>query len=265
MGNSLTGPVSRRSIPTHFTMGRMFGGLLACLCLWTSLGAFPAAAVVDQPSETPYQRALEHFNDGDYARALNLLEQTPSVNEKDARAQADVFNLKGAIYLRQHRFDEARAAFNDAAHADPTFWAARFNAGEVSFREKRYADSHRQFTELLKQTDGIRHIPERHFIEYKLMLADLLDGSEKPAIDFIAAHHDDQPPPLAWYYLNAALDYRHGRVARGEAWLQEVGTNYAPSSEQVFAESFEGLGWSARGVGDRTVWRRMNPATTPQR
>ena len=43
--------------------------------------------------------------------------------------QADTFNLKGAIYLRQHRFEEARAAFNDAAQADPTFLGGAFQRG----------------------------------------------------------------------------------------------------------------------------------------
>ena len=118
----------------------------------------------------------------------------------------------------------------------------------MSFREKHYTDSHRQFTELLKQTDGSRHLPQLHFIEYKLMLADLLDGIEKPALDFIAEHRGEEPPPLAWYYLNAALDFRHGRAAQGEAWLQQAGASYPPSAGQLFAESFDSLGWSAHGI-----------------
>ena len=256
MGNSFPGSAGSR-----LTSGRMSGALAAYMWLWTSVGAFTATAAADPASSSPYQRALELFNREDYAHALSLLEQAPGDGARSSRAKADTCNLKGAIYLRQGRYAEARAAFDEAARTDPNFWAAHFNQVEVSFREKRYADSHRQFDELLGHTGRLWHSPERRFIEYKMMLTDLLDGNEKPAADFIAAHMADQPPPLAWYYLSAAREFYHGRNARGEAYLQQVGTNYAPSSEQVYAESFDTLGWSARGGSAERVASRGTAAT----
>ena len=120
---------------------------------------------------------------------MDLLEHLPA--SRNAHVQADRLNLKGVILLRERRNDDARAAFTEAARIDPGFLAAHFNAVEVSFREKHYAESHRQFTELLAQMGSNGHADERRFVEYKLMLGDLLDGREKPALDFIAAHRED--------------------------------------------------------------------------
>ena len=261
MGNSLPSSTGPRLLPPRFTPPRLSGGLAACVWLWTFAGAVAAAPTADQPPSASYQGALDAFNHEDYSRALSLLEQVPADNVKGSRAQADLFNLKGAILLRQHRYTDARAAFDEAAKTDPAFWAARFNKVEVSFREKRYADSHQQFSELLGRTDRLWHVPERHFIEYKMMLTDVLNGNEKPAADFIAAHTGDEPRPLAWYYLSAALDYHHGRRAIGDAYLQQVGKNYAPSSEQVYADSFDTLGWISHGSGaDRVAARGQKHA-----
>ncbi len=260
MGKSLPDPANPPLARPRFSLGRIArGGAVACLWLWTSTGALSAAGTAHASPVVSYQDALERFNHGDYERALDLLRQLPT--SRNAHVQADRLNLQGAIYLREHRNDEARTTFTEAARLDPGLLAAHFNAVEVSFREKRYTESHRQFTELLTQMGKGGHTTERRFIEYKLMLGDLLDGKERPALDFIAEHRTDEQPPLAWFYLNAALERQHGHDARADAWLQQVGAHYTPMAEQVFAESFAEIGWAPRvGVGaERLAAREERP------
>ena len=61
-------------------------------------------------------------------------------------------------------------------------------------------------------------------------------------------------PPLAWYYLNAALDYRHNRAGKGAEWLAQAEPRYVVGSGQTYAESFDRLGW---GTG------RSGPGVSP--
>ncbi len=228
-------------------MGRAAGGsLMACLWLWTSAGALAAsrtAAAPDPAAATAYRNALDLFNHADYARALALLEHAPT--DGTPGELADILNLRGAIYLRQARYDQAQEEFSRAAKTDHSLWAARFNEAEVSFRQKRYAESRRQFGALLDQTSRIFHHEEYHFVEYKLLLAGICADDEKPALDFIADHRDDARPPLAWYYLNAAIEHRHDRAGKGDQWLAQADSQYAAGSGQTYAESFDRLGWGA--------------------
>ena len=228
--------------PPRFSLARGVGcGLVACLSLWTAVGAFAAT----QPEAVPpsaYREALESFHQQNYERALSLTGRPPE--NASSRERADALNLRGAVFLRQGRYDQARAAFGEAARLDPKLWAARFNEAEVSFRQKRYAASREQFDTLLDRTSRFWHPEEHRFLEYKLLLADLCGGQEQPALDFIAAHRADPAPPLGWYYLNAALEERRDHPQKADEWLAQADAKHLDDSREVYAESFARLGWS---------------------
>ena len=244
MNKMLHGNFDPRPAPLpRFTLGRGFAGpgLAACLWLWSG-GGLHGSQTEPAPDTAPYRQALTAFQRHDYERALNLTEHPPK-NEGSGE-QADVLNLRGAIYLRQGHFDQARAAFGEAARVDPKLWAARFNEAEVSFRQKHYAVSSEKFDALLDQTSRFWHPEEHRFLEYKLLLADLCAGRDQPALDFIAAHRADSAPPLAWYYLNAAVEQRQDHPQKAGEWLAQAESKYSGGNGQAYAESFERLGWS---------------------
>ena len=216
-------------------------GWIACLLL--GLGTAGHAAPAAPTPGTLYQQAQVRFNANDLAGASNLLDRVPSQGLSD-RERADIANLRGAIALRRQQYDKAREEFATAAAKDPHLWAARYNEAEVSFRRGRYDEAGRRFGELSGQTRGLLQGPERRFAQYKGLLADLLAGREQPARAFVAAHRDEQNPPLAYYYLHAALEERHGRSPNGGSWLAQADAKYPAAAQTVFAESFQDLGWS---------------------
>ena len=216
-------------------------GWIACLLL--GLGTAGHAAPAAPTPGTLYQQAQVRFNANDLAGASNLLDRLPSQGLTD-RERADIANLRGAIALRQRQYGKAREEFATAAARDPHLWAARYNEAEVSFRRGRYDEASRQFGELSGQTRGLLQGPERRFAEYKGLLAGLLAGREQPARAFVAAHRDERNPPLAYYYLNAALEERHGRSPNGGSWLAQADAKYPAATQTAFAGSFQDLGWS---------------------
>ena len=232
------------ALPTRFSLGRgaAGSGLAACLWLWTSVGGLQASQTEPALDSAPYRAALIAFQGHDYERALGLTAR-PAENAGSGE-RADILNLRGAIYLRQEHFDQARAAFAEAARVDPQLWAARFNEAEVSFRQKDYAASREQFDALLDQTSRFWHPEEHQFLEYKLLLADLCAGRGQPALDFIAAHRTDPAPPQAWYYLNAAVEQRHDHPRKAEEWLARADARHPGGNGKAYAESFERLGWA---------------------
>ena len=242
----------RPALPPRFSLARGAGrGLVACLWLCASVGSVRAASPDAAPS--PYRQALESFRQQEYGRALSQTEHVPENAGNGERA--DLFNLRGAIYLRLGRFDQARGAFAEAARLDPKLWAARFNEAEVSFRQKRYTASSEQFDLLLDHTSGFWHPQEHRFLEYKMLLAELCAGREQPALDFIAEHRADPAPPLAWYYLNAAVEQRHERPQKSDEWIAQAEAKYPAGNGETYAESFVRLGWlgGRSGTDERTM------------
>ncbi len=249
---SKTSPASpdpRPAKPPRFSTGRGVGrGLVACLWLWTSAGPLAFAATNNQtpePAPSPYAQALASFQRRSYDRALGQLERLP--DSLSAGQRADALNLRGAIYLRQGRYEEARQAFAEAARVDPGLWAAKYNEAEVSFRQKRYAASRTEFDALRDRTSRVFHPEEHRFVDYKARLADLCAGHEQPALDFIAEHRAEAEPPVAWYYLNAALEQRRSRPQKAEQWLAQAEAKRPGVGGNAYAESFKRLGWPGEG------------------
>ena len=244
MGNAFHQPVLPKP---RFSLGKIRFGTAACLCLWASAGVSHAAAPATDPAAAAasvYRQASESFNKEEFARALDLLDHAPEAGKPGE--QADVWNLRGAIYLHQRRYDKAREAFTRAIEKDPGLWAARFNLAEINFRQGKYAESSKQFEELLGRTSRWTHSDEHGFLQYKLLLTQLLAGENKPAQAYLDEHRGDRTPPLMYYYLSAALEHHRGHGKQAEAWLAQADAHYTPASEQVFAESFRSLNWDTQ-------------------
>lgn len=256
-------PYDPRPAPLpRFSLGRGVTKWAACLWLWTSASGL--AATVPEVAPAPYRQAVDLYNRQNYDRALGLLERTPDDGNPGSRA--DVLNLRGAIYLRQGRFAEARATFAEAAKVDPRLWAAKFNEAEVTFRQGRYAASRQEFDALRDHTSRWFHPEERRFLEYKLLLTDVCSGQEQSTLEFIAEHRTDPAPPLAWYYLNAALEQRHDRPQKAAQWLAQAEAKAASGNREPYVESFELLGWTgdhARTPGHETLASNRLAARRP--
>lgn len=226
-------------------------GICFAAGMWTSslasgpgtLAAAAAPAPADAPGPAAYQQAVDRFNSHDYPGATALLD---TIRENgNARDRADILNLRGAIYLKQRHFEKARAFFARARSLDPSLWAASFNEAEANFEEGDYGLAHRQFALLLGNTGRAQRPQEWAVLQYKQLLAALLDGDEKPARDFIAEHQKDAAPPSSYFYLNAAMENRKRNSDGARQWLARADAAGAPAINQILAESFEQLGWDA--------------------
>ena len=114
-------------------------------------GLLPASRNRTQ-GDALFQQAGTAFQSGDLAGALKLLEQADALKPD----QADAWNLRGVILLKQHAYDQAEAAFGRAVAIDPSLWAAQFNQAEAAFQKKDWARAETRFDRLLAQTNRFK-------------------------------------------------------------------------------------------------------------
>jgi Tfp pilus assembly protein PilF len=186
------------------------------------------------------QEAYTDYSAGDYPQAHALIDKA----EKLQPDQADGWNLRGAIYLKQGIYDKAGVAFSRAVALDPNLWAAQFNQGEVAFHQKDYRRAQARFDALLDQTNRFKEANRWELAAYKAFLSTLLAGEDADAHKRLAKLPPKGATP-AYLYAQAALSFSRKDVAGAEKTLAIAQTTYPPAANDLFASSFETVGWQA--------------------
>ena len=230
------------------------------------LSGFPLARAGLLPSgkdrsqgEALLQQANAAYQGGDYAGALHLLEQADAL-EPD---QADAWNLRGVVYLKQKVYDKAEAAFSRSVKIDPTLWAAQFNLAEVSFQQKNFARARSVFEGLLAQTDRYNAGNKWELVAYKAFLCALLSGDEADARKKLAKLPATGGTTPAFLYAQAALAFSHKDAAGANRILAGAQTTYTPVLNGLFSPSLETAGWQVPALSPlpTTQVASADPAT----
>ena len=186
------------------------------------------------------QQAYTTYQDGDYPQAHLLIDKA----EKLQPNQADGWNLRGAVYLKQGIYDKATAAFTRAVAIDPKLWAAQFNLGEVPFHQKDYRRARARFEALLDQTDRFKEANRWELAAYKAFLSCLLMGDDAEAHKKLAKLPPKGATP-AYLYAQAALSFSRKDIAAAEKTLAVAQSTYPPAANDLFGSSFETVGWQS--------------------
>src|SRR3954464_1514988 len=148
------------------------------------LSSFAANNVAPSKAELEamYDRAFREFNANHYEQALKELDGI------DARQPdlAESANLRGVIFMRQQKYDEAEKALQKALSADPKFWNARFNLAEIPFLQKNWAEARRRFQELLTGNASELQGEATQLIQYKILITYIMEGKENMVESMVA-------------------------------------------------------------------------------
>jgi tetratricopeptide (TPR) repeat protein len=230
----LSGPRRHRGICA-------FAALFLC-----AIPAVPAraqhvvTAAARSQAEGLLQQAYTTYEAGDYAQAQLLIDQADKLEPN----QPDAWNLRGALYLKEAKYDKAEAAFGRAVALDPKLWAAQFNLGEVSFHQKDYRRARARFETLLSQTDRFKDANRWELAAYKAFLSCLLMGDDAEARKRLAKLPPKGATP-AYLYAQAALSFSRKDAATAEKTLATAQSTYPQAANDLFASSLETVGWQA--------------------
>ena len=250
--------------PRHFMRMRLLTSLtVAGVFLLTAIpgahaGLFSAGKERSQ-GDTLLGQANTAFQAGDYAGALRLLEQVEALKPD----QADAWNLRGVVFLKQKAYDKAEAAFARAVTIDPTLWAAQFNLAETPFQKKDFARAKSVFEHLLAQTDRYKSAGRWELVLYKAFLCALLTGDEADARKKLAKLPATGGATPAFQYAQAALAFSRKDPAGANKILSGAQTAYASALNGMFTSSLETAGWQvpAMNPGSSLVVATTDPTT----
>ena len=197
----------------------------------------------DQTFDNTYKKAAQLFQKNQLSDALIEINKAAGLKPN----QANVENLKGAIYVRIRNFQLAEKAFLAALQINPSLSMAKFNLGEVCMLQKKYPEAKKFFQEYLEQN------PRHQITKYKIYLCELFNGyttnAEKEIQTLGIVENVEEPISqyclIARYLLEAKLKeafqkmkeahekYSEDMISQYEDSLQERGLFENPSSEQV--------------------------------
>jgi tetratricopeptide (TPR) repeat protein len=214
-------------------MNRAAPGLLFFLLAAAPLAAQENTAVAsDDPLLVQRRLAMvlrqstKHYDAGEYQAALDRLGALQGSLAQDL----SVLNLRGAILTKTGDYAQARRLFEAVLAADPEYFPAAYNLGEVEFVQGDYAAALRTFQQIRRRD------PRNELVRFKIMVCHLLLGEQAEA-ERLAAGFIPAGSTPAWYYAQAMLARRAGDAARAARHLAVARSIYGDESCRLFDES----------------------------
>jgi len=204
--------------------------------LWVSLlvsilAFFPQPGPARQRgADASFDSAVQAFNAGRLGDAERLADAAGEANPK----RPDIWNLRGAIFARQKRYDQAVEQFNAALAIDPNFYQAKLNLAEVNLYQGKYAEAAKHYEELRKLD------PDSELLQFKLILCALLSGDATRAATMADIMNFPGKTP-AYYYARAAIALKRGNKESAQKYFSNVKRYYSEEQCAYFARSLKDL------------------------
>src|SRR3954463_1241797 len=190
------------------------------------------------------EQSQQAFRQRDFATALKLVDEADKVDAN----QPATLNLRGEILMQQGQFDNAEAAFKKAAKLDPKLRDAQYNLAQIPFKKKDYAKARDRFDTLYKRMPGGDKNQAAELIKFKIYMTYLMEGKESRAHSMMEEFQFTGDTP-AFYYAQAAWEYKHNNGQKAEDWTNSANKIYSPALNGVFADAFYDVGWLQRPEG----------------
>jgi len=201
----------------------------------TTAAAAAAPDAISPELQKKMQDVMDAFTRGNYDDALAKLADAQKMRPNEP----ELFNLQGAIYVKEEKWQQALDSFGKALAINPKYFPARFDSAEVLYLEKKYPDARAAF-EKLESED-----PRNELIQYKVYLTYLLEGNLTEAKTLLDKFDFTGNTP-AYYYAQAAWYYNQKNTPEAESYIASAIQIFPPQSNNLFAESLMDAGWLKR-------------------
>lgn len=207
----------------------------AAVLLLAVLGALARAQAPDPESDPMIvqrrmalilRQASQYYEAGEYKAALEHLGKLGGPAAQDL----SVLNLRGAILTKLGDYNQALQLFQSILEADPNYFPAAFNLGEVQFVRGDYAGALASFREMARRD------PLNELVRFKIMLCELLVGNDDEARRVASGLVPAGATP-AWYYAQAMLALKQGDRRGMEKHTAVARDIYGADACRLFDES----------------------------
>ena len=174
------------------------------------------------------RQSTKHFEAGQYQAALDRLGALQSESGQDL----SVLNLRGAVLTKLERYNEASELFSAILRADPNFFPAAFNLGEVQFLTGDREGALETFQSIRRRD------PRNELVRFKVLLSLLVldrdEDAKKIADGLIPAGSTP-----AWYYSQAMIARKAGDEKAAQKHLHAARSIYLDPGCKLFDESIQ--------------------------
>jgi Tfp pilus assembly protein PilF len=164
---------------------------------WILLGsvvAFSPMLAEEKAYDAAIKKATQALGAGNLAEA----DKQVDVAAKFEPASAQTANLRGVIAVQRKEYEDAASRFTDAIAADEKFYPAKLNLADVLLLQGKWADARTRYEEL-QRVD-----PKSELLQFKIVVADVLDDRQSQAIQLINDMTFPGTTP-AYYFARAAV------------------------------------------------------------
>ncbi len=209
------------------------------------------------PAPTPdqiakWQQALNAFAGEKYADALAIVEDLIKARPLDTQ----LLLVRGNILLKMEKWPQAVDQFNAILKNNPKDASARYGIAECSYYQQKYADA-RDLYQKLSADD-----PRNDLFTYKIYLTYLMEGNMTEAKNRLDKFDFAGNSP-AYYFAQAAWNYKQGKTADAEGYIASSVGIYPPISNNLFADPLMSAGWLKKKVGQGGAPATPAAAPTP--
>ncbi|MEO8205255.1 MAG: tetratricopeptide repeat protein [Chthoniobacterales bacterium] len=195
--------------------------------------AKPASTPVDPVKMAQYQAYLvqsgEALEKKQYDEALKFVQKA----EDFFGSNANTLNMRGAIKVGQKKFDEATNLYNEALKQNPTFFAADYNLGDISFQKKEYEKAAEHFKKMLDAYPG------NELLEFMIFLSYMQLNNKPEAEKWMSTITFPSNSP-SWYYAKAVWELKYGNKTEAADYLR--GSAYIFGDQnQIFNETLNSV------------------------
>lgn len=175
-----------------------------------------------------------------YTDALAKLDEV----EKLAPKLADIYALRGDIYLSPRRRDFALALpqFEKAMELDPGSPLPKFNLAEFHFVKHDFSTALQAFTKLTADYPKLPMVI-RHLVHYKRALCEIKLGHRAVAEQIIAEQFTFMDDTPAYYFSKSALAFDLGDSAKANEWVQRGVAVFKKAACEPYYDAFKELRW----------------------
>jgi len=181
-------------------------------------------------TDTQFDSAVRAFNAGKFEDAERMAEAAERANPK----RPEIPNLRGAIFTKQKRYDQAAEQFNAALALDPNFYQAKLNLAEVDLRRGKYGEAARRYEEMQRLDPG------SELLQFKLILCTLLSGDASRASTMADIMKFPGKTP-AYYFARAAISLKTGNNEAAKKYFENVRKYYSEEECSYFERSLKDL------------------------
>jgi predicted Zn-dependent protease len=213
------------NFPIHFLSGLLFLSAIS-----------PARADETRlRSASLLETSRNDYRAGNLNGALGALDEIDKAGKRDS----DALDLRGAIYLEEGKFEEAKRAFRAASEASATGFSPRLHLGDVFLREKKFPEAREIYGNLLRQTN-IQTSNEK--LRYAILLTYLFAKDESRARAALALIRFPTESP-AYYYAQAAWEFARAQPEEAHKWMKAGDRMFDARASAWFARPLYDFGW----------------------